>query len=61
VLLESLAQLPSFKALFVGGPEEEAEALRRHAQALDISARVRVDGYRPFRELAPCYAAMDLG
>jgi len=62
VLLESLVHLPlSFKALIVGGPEEEAEALRRRAQALDVSARVRVDGYRPFRELAPYYAAMDLG
>ncbi|MFA5897132.1 MAG: glycosyltransferase family 4 protein [Thermoplasmata archaeon] len=62
VLLESLAHLPpSVKTLIVGGPDEEAAVLRQRAEALGVSGRARVDGYRPFRELAPYYAAMDVG
>jgi len=62
ILLGTLPMLPpSTKALIVGGPDEEARRLRALAQAEGLQDRVRVDGYRAFRELAPYYAAMDVG
>lgn len=62
VLVDALTQLPdSFKALIVGGPEAEVAALRHRVEAADFAGRIRVDGYRPFPELAPYYAAMDVG
>ncbi len=62
VLLDALRELPtSFKALVVGGPAEEAAALRNRAESLGLANRVRVDDYRSFPELSPYYAAMDVG
>src|SRR5439155_803488 len=62
ILLGALPTLPaSTKALIVGGPDEEAERLRALARAEGLQDRVRVDGYRAFRELAPYYASMDVG
>jgi len=62
ILLGALPTLaPSTKALIVGGPDEEARRLRALAQAEGLQDRVRVDGYRSFRELAPYYASMDVG
>ena len=62
ILLGALPTLPaSAKALIVGGPDEEAERLRALARAEGLQDRVRVDGYRAFRELAPYYASMDVG
>ncbi len=62
VLLEAVASLPtSVKALVVGGPEEEAARLRQRAESAGVRDRLRLDGYRPFAELAPYYASMDLG
>ncbi len=60
VLIDALRKLPpNVKALLVGGPEEEAVRLRDVSQNLDD--RIRIDSYRPFAELPPYYAAMDLG
>jgi glycogen synthase len=62
LLLEALRDLPeSVKALIVGGPELEARALAERSVSLGIDDRVRLDPYRPFSELAPYYAAMDVG
>ncbi len=61
ILLDALPTLPSTKALIVGGPDDEAQQLRALAQARGLQDRVRVDGYRTFRELAPYYASMDVG
>jgi glycosyltransferase involved in cell wall biosynthesis len=62
VLIEAITHLPpSFKALIVGGPDPEVAALRQKAEILGVATRVHVDGYRPFAELAPYYACMDLG
>ncbi|OGS64333.1 MAG: hypothetical protein A3K59_02650 [Euryarchaeota archaeon RBG_19FT_COMBO_69_17] len=62
VLLETLARLPdSVKVLVVGGPAEELEGLRALAANRGVAGRVRLDPYRPFAELAPHYAAMDVG
>lgn len=62
VLLAAMARLPpSVKGLLVGGPQEEAEELRARASGLGLTDRVRIDAYRPFPELSPYYAAMDLG
>lgn len=61
-LLEALAGMrPSVKALIVGGREEDAARLRARAAAMGVSARVRIDPQRPYGELAPYFAAMDLG
>ncbi len=61
-LLEAAKMLPaSCKVLIVGGPDSQVVALRRKAEALGIGDRVRVAGYRPFAELAPYYASMDVG
>lgn len=62
VLLDAVVGLPkSVKALLVGGPEEEAHRLRQRADSMGVHDRVRIDGYRPFGEIAPYYASMDLG
>jgi glycosyltransferase involved in cell wall biosynthesis len=62
VLLEALGQLPDeFKGLIVGGPDREADDLRERCAKAGLARRLRVDGYRPFPELAPYYAAMDAG
>ena len=62
VLMDAVAGLPDrVKALLVGGPEEEASRLRVRAESMGIQGRVRVDGYRPFAELARYYGAMDMG
>ncbi len=60
VLIDALRKLPpNMKALLVGGPEEEAVHLRDVSE--DLDDRIRIDSYRPFAELPPYYAAMDLG
>ena len=62
MLIDSLPSLPaSVKALVVGGPDPEAHRLEAYAGARGLQGRVRVEGYRPFRELARYYASMDLG
>jgi len=62
VLLHSLGELPgNVKALLVGGPHGDAGHLFQVAAELGVERRVRLDDYRPFPELAPYYAAMDLG
>ncbi len=62
ILLDAQARAPeNVKVLVVGGPEGETERLRARAVELGLGGRVRVDGYRPFADLAPYYAAMDLG
>jgi len=62
ILLEALSTLPpSVKVLLVGGPEEEGRRLRAMVETLGFRDRVRVDGYRSFRDLGPYYASMDLG
>ncbi len=62
VLLDALRELPdAFKVLLVGGPAEMAAELRREARSLGVADRVRVDDFLPFPELAPYYAAMDVG
>jgi len=62
VILEALSLLSQpFKALFVGGPDSEVARLRSEAEALRLTGRVRIDPYRPYPQLEPYYAAMDVG
>lgn len=62
VLLDAIGELPRpVKALVVGGPQEGVDGLRLRVESMGLRDRVRIDGYRPFEELAPYYASMDLG